>query len=537
MLVAQGGMGQVYRATDSALERTVAVKLLSDRYAGDEDARARFRREALAAARLSTTPNVVMVFDVAEHRGRPLIVMEYLEGGSVYERLRDGRVSREQALTWLEQAAAALDQAHASGIVHRDVKPANLLLDGDEQRPRLRLRDRVGEWLGHAHVAGNGARHRRLPRSGAGSRRARHGCERPLRARCRRLRAPHRTPPVRRGTRRRRKRSAICTPRSRARPRSIPRCLRASTTSSESRSRRSPRRGRRTPSPSCRCCARRSPRRQPAAAPAPTLVYAAEPAPVSSAAPGAASGLSHETPARPARRGCGSGAAARPRVPRCRARPLGRRLPLRRVARSDALRGHDDEQRFDEPGELDDARRSGAQRTWLRPDAGGRLPRCASAPPAGRPRVEGVGDADGGVRELQPRLLPVRRRSLRRRHRAARSVAANPGLTPGDRRSPCALAGAVRRGRAAKAGRRGARQARSRQGQRPRRLRGRGYDAVGSRRPTISPSSGKRPVACFEKRRSPSTSTSNCERAPGMAVASAPTASLSSAARLAARAS
>ena len=90
MLVAQGGMGQVYRATDSALERTVAVKLLSDRYAGDEDARARFRREALAAARLSRTPNVVTVFDVAEHRGRPLIVMEYLEGGSVYERLRDG---------------------------------------------------------------------------------------------------------------------------------------------------------------------------------------------------------------------------------------------------------------------------------------------------------------------------------------------------------------------------------------------------------------------------------------------------------------
>ena len=62
MLVAQGGMGQVYRATDSALERTVAVKLLSDRYAGDEEARVRFRREALAAARLSTTPNVVTVF-------------------------------------------------------------------------------------------------------------------------------------------------------------------------------------------------------------------------------------------------------------------------------------------------------------------------------------------------------------------------------------------------------------------------------------------------------------------------------------------
>jgi eukaryotic-like serine/threonine-protein kinase len=124
-------MGEVYRATDTALERTVAVKLLSDRYAQQDDARARFRREALAAARLSAAPTVVTVFDVAEHDGRPLIVMEYLEGGSVYERLRDGRVQREQALQWLEQTADALDRAHASGVVHRDVKPANLLLDRD----------------------------------------------------------------------------------------------------------------------------------------------------------------------------------------------------------------------------------------------------------------------------------------------------------------------------------------------------------------------------------------------------------------------
>ena len=124
-------MGEVYRATDTALERTVAVKLLADRYAQQDDARARFRREALAAARLSAAPNVVTVFDVAEHDGRPLIVMEYLEGGSVYERLRAGRVSRGQALAWLEQTADALDRAHAHGVVHRDVKPANLLLDRD----------------------------------------------------------------------------------------------------------------------------------------------------------------------------------------------------------------------------------------------------------------------------------------------------------------------------------------------------------------------------------------------------------------------
>jgi serine/threonine-protein kinase len=122
-------MGEVYRATDTALERAVAVKVLADRYAQQDEARARFRREALAAARLSAAPNVVTVFDVAEHDGRPLIVMEYLEGGSVYDRLSAGRVPRAQALTWLAQTAEALDRAHASGIVHRDVKPANLLLD------------------------------------------------------------------------------------------------------------------------------------------------------------------------------------------------------------------------------------------------------------------------------------------------------------------------------------------------------------------------------------------------------------------------
>jgi len=125
-------MGEVYRATDSVLERTVAVKLLSDHYASQDDARARFRREALAAARLSSAPNVVNVFDVAEHQGRPLIVMEFLEGGSVFERMRHGRIPRATALAWLGQAAVAIDRAHESGVVHRDVKPANLLLDDEE---------------------------------------------------------------------------------------------------------------------------------------------------------------------------------------------------------------------------------------------------------------------------------------------------------------------------------------------------------------------------------------------------------------------
>ena len=124
-------MGEVYRATDSVLQRQVAVKLLSERYARDEEVHARFRREALSAARLSGTPHVITVFDVGEHRKQPYIVMEYLEGGSVYDRLREGRVSPAQTLAWLAQAGQALDRAHAQGVVHRDVKPANLLLDRD----------------------------------------------------------------------------------------------------------------------------------------------------------------------------------------------------------------------------------------------------------------------------------------------------------------------------------------------------------------------------------------------------------------------
>jgi len=130
-LVGYGGMGEIYRAEDVALGRTVAVKVLAERYALDEGVRGRFTREALTAARLSGEPSTVTIFDVGEHGQRPFIVMEYLEGGSLEEVLRQGPQDPRLVLDWLEQAASALDAAHRNGVVHRDVKPGNLLLAAD----------------------------------------------------------------------------------------------------------------------------------------------------------------------------------------------------------------------------------------------------------------------------------------------------------------------------------------------------------------------------------------------------------------------
>ena len=128
-LAGRGGMGEIYLAHDRELDRRVAVKILDEHVAESPELRRRFHREALTAARLSGEAHVVTIFDVGEHEGRPFIVMEYLPGGTLAERARASRPSPEQSIAWLAQAATALDSAHARGVVHRDVKPGNLMLD------------------------------------------------------------------------------------------------------------------------------------------------------------------------------------------------------------------------------------------------------------------------------------------------------------------------------------------------------------------------------------------------------------------------
>ena len=132
-------MAGVWEAHDELLDRAVAVKVLAQHLSEDDRARARFEREARAAAGLSSHPNVATIYDVGEHEGRAFIVMELMRGGSVADVLRkEDRIEHQRALRWLREAASGFDAAHAAGVVHRDVKPANLLLD---ERDRLAIGD------------------------------------------------------------------------------------------------------------------------------------------------------------------------------------------------------------------------------------------------------------------------------------------------------------------------------------------------------------------------------------------------------------
>jgi serine/threonine-protein kinase len=126
--IARGGMGTVWAAEDEVLSRKVAVKVLNEGLASDPRFAERFRREARAAARL-THPNIAGTFDYGEDDDRPYIVMELIAGETLAERLsREGRLSPEETSRIGGAVAQALSYAHAQGIVHRDVKPANVML-------------------------------------------------------------------------------------------------------------------------------------------------------------------------------------------------------------------------------------------------------------------------------------------------------------------------------------------------------------------------------------------------------------------------
>jgi ABC-type branched-subunit amino acid transport system substrate-binding protein/DNA-binding beta-propeller fold protein YncE len=130
-LVGRGGMGVVYRATDLSLERPVALKLIAPELAEDERFRARFLREPRLAAALDH-PHVIPIYEAGEHDGQLYLAMRYVEGSDLKTVLeRERKLAPERALAVLAQIADALDAAHRRGLVHRDVKPANVLTDED----------------------------------------------------------------------------------------------------------------------------------------------------------------------------------------------------------------------------------------------------------------------------------------------------------------------------------------------------------------------------------------------------------------------
>src|SRR5258708_15017596 len=122
--IGAGGMGEVYRATDTRLNRDVAIKVLPSRLTAESSAKQRFEREAHTASALND-PHICTIYDVGEHEGRQLLVMELLEGRTLKEYMEGRALPVEQVLKLGTQIAGALQAAHGKGIIHRDVKPAN----------------------------------------------------------------------------------------------------------------------------------------------------------------------------------------------------------------------------------------------------------------------------------------------------------------------------------------------------------------------------------------------------------------------------
>src|SRR5262245_58775689 len=126
-LIGCGGMGEVYKARDTRLNRTVAIKVLPSHFSDNPDMKARFDREAQTIARLNH-PHICVLYDVGHQDGTDYLVMEYLEGQSLAQRLEKGALPLDESLEVAIEIADALDKAHRQGVVHRDLKPSNVML-------------------------------------------------------------------------------------------------------------------------------------------------------------------------------------------------------------------------------------------------------------------------------------------------------------------------------------------------------------------------------------------------------------------------
>ncbi len=133
--IGAGGMGEVYLAHDTKLDRKVALKFLSFHLSQDKTSRARFTREAKAAAKLDH-PNIVPVHEVGEYKGRPFFAMAHIEGQSLREVIKQGKLSVQGAIDYCMQICEGLNEAHTAGVVHRDIKPGNIIID-TKNKPRI----------------------------------------------------------------------------------------------------------------------------------------------------------------------------------------------------------------------------------------------------------------------------------------------------------------------------------------------------------------------------------------------------------------